>query len=227
MLALARLEGRCSWQTAGDDRHGRAGSAASLLKCHGVAAGICGAGLEPGDCEGKAAEVALSWRHGASPSPISPSSSLGAVFQAVPTFPVSSSGWAPPKHMNCHVPWCRADSRALCRAPSSAGCSARIPVWVCGLGGGSGNSLSTRTVQRAAGPGVSRRAQLLLCLQQIAALTETNRADSAQHPPHLPAHAARVTHCSQAAGAEAGLCKAPRMSVSVRFQPCSRCGFIA
>lgn len=85
MLALARLEGRCSWQTAGDDRHGRAGSAASLLKCHGVAAGICGAGLEPGDCEGKAAEVALSWRHGASPSPIS--QLLGGCISGCPHLP--------------------------------------------------------------------------------------------------------------------------------------------
>lgn len=65
-------------------------SAASLLKCHGVAAGLCGAALGPGDGEQSrwSGPEQERWER----ISIFHLSSLGAVLQAVPTFPVSRGG---------------------------------------------------------------------------------------------------------------------------------------
>lgn len=90
----------------------------------------------------KAAGAALSRRDG-SASPYSISAPWGLYCRLSPPSRSPEVGGARAKHISCHVRWCRADRRALCRAPGSAACSAGIQVWVCGLGGGSSNSFIT------------------------------------------------------------------------------------
>lgn len=143
VVALDRLEGRrCVADNRGQSSRPCPALQHRCSNATGWQQGFVelGWGLETGS---KAAGAALSRRDMGAHLHI-PSQLLGGCTAGCPHFPgLQRWGGAPAKHISCHVRWCRADRRALCRAPGSAACSAGIQVWVCGLGGGSSNSFIT------------------------------------------------------------------------------------